>query len=64
MPKIDIAKLPVHDSTDYPEPFRGVVAGCARRRLGDAARVDIARQLSPDSIARTIANLIEAGRAA
>jgi len=35
-----------------------------RRRLGDAARVDIARRLSPDSIARTIANLIEAGRAA
>lgn len=34
-----------------------------RRRLGDAARADIARQLSPRSIARTIADLIEAGKA-
>ena len=40
MPKIDIAKLPVYDGTDYPEPFRRVVAGRTRRRLGDAAGLD------------------------
>ena len=35
-----------------------------RGRLGDAARADIARQLSPQSVARTVANLITAGEAA
>ena len=40
MPKIDIAKLPVYDGTDYPAPFRKVVAGRARRRLGLAAGLD------------------------
>ncbi len=37
MPKIDIAKLRVYDGTDYPEPFRKVVAGRSRKRLGAAA---------------------------
>jgi len=40
MPKIDIAKLQVYDGTDYPAPFRKVVAGRARRRLGLAAGLD------------------------
>ncbi len=35
-----------------------------RQRLGDAARADIARQLSPESVARTVAKLITAGEAA
>jgi uncharacterized cupin superfamily protein len=40
MPKIDIARLRVYDGTDYPEPFRKVVAGRSRKRLGDAAGLD------------------------
>jgi len=40
MPKIDIAKLPVYDGSDYPEPFRKAVAGRARKRLGNAAGLD------------------------
>ncbi|MBX6424568.1 MAG: cupin domain-containing protein [Variibacter sp.] len=36
MPKIDIANLPVQTGTNYPEPFRKVVAGRERKRLGDA----------------------------
>jgi len=40
MPKIDIAGLRVYDGTDYPEPFRKVVAGRARKRLGAAAGLD------------------------
>jgi uncharacterized cupin superfamily protein len=40
MPKIDIAKLRVYDGTDYPEPFRKVVAGRARKRLAAAAGLD------------------------
>jgi uncharacterized cupin superfamily protein len=40
MPKIDIAKLRVYDGTDYPAPFRKVVAGRARKRLGLAAGLD------------------------
>ncbi|HXD14491.1 MAG TPA: cupin domain-containing protein [Xanthobacteraceae bacterium] len=40
MPKIDIARLRVYDGTDYPEPFRKVVAGRARKRLGLAAGLD------------------------
>jgi glycosyltransferase involved in cell wall biosynthesis len=35
-----------------------------RRHLGEAARTDIARQLSPATIAQKIATLVEAGRAA
>jgi glycosyltransferase involved in cell wall biosynthesis len=35
-----------------------------RRRLGDNARADIARQLSPESFARTVTNLLETGKAA
>jgi len=35
-----------------------------RLRLGDAARADIARQLSPESFARTVADLIAAEKAA
>jgi glycosyltransferase involved in cell wall biosynthesis len=35
-----------------------------RQRIGNAARADISRQLSPETVARTIANLIEAGKAA
>jgi len=35
-----------------------------RQHLGDAARADIARQLSPESFARTVAELITAGAAA
>jgi uncharacterized cupin superfamily protein len=40
MPKIDIAKLRVYDGSDYPEPFRKVVAGRSRKRLGDAPGLD------------------------
>jgi uncharacterized cupin superfamily protein len=36
MPRIDIAALPTDSRTIYPEPFRQVVAGRVRRRLGDA----------------------------
>jgi len=35
-----------------------------RRKLGEAARADIARQLSPATIAQRIATLVEAGKAA
>jgi len=35
-----------------------------RQRLGNTARADITRQLSPDAIARTVADLITAGEAA
>jgi len=37
MPKIDIAKLPPDNRTNYPEPFRRAVEGRWRKRLGDAA---------------------------
>jgi uncharacterized cupin superfamily protein len=40
MPKIDIAKLPVDVISTYPEPFNRVVAGRARKRLGNAAGLD------------------------
>jgi uncharacterized cupin superfamily protein len=40
MPRIDIASLPVDDGTNYPEPFRGVVRGRGRKRLGVAAGLD------------------------
>jgi glycosyltransferase involved in cell wall biosynthesis len=35
-----------------------------RQRLGETARADIARQLAPETVARTVANLIEAGKKA
>jgi uncharacterized cupin superfamily protein len=36
MPKIDLAALATESITNYPQPFRQVVAGRERRRLGDA----------------------------
>lgn len=36
MPKIDIAEIPLDSSTNYPEPFRQMVLGRARKRLGNA----------------------------
>jgi uncharacterized cupin superfamily protein len=40
MPKIDIAKIPIDASSNYPEPLRRVVAGRERKRLGNAAGLD------------------------
>jgi uncharacterized cupin superfamily protein len=40
MPKIDIAKLPVESRSTYPEPFKHVVEGRSRKRLGNAAGLD------------------------
>jgi uncharacterized cupin superfamily protein len=40
MPKIDIASVKVEISTGYPEPYRSVVAGRARQRLGNAVGLD------------------------
>jgi uncharacterized cupin superfamily protein len=37
MPKIDVAKVRVRATTNYPAPFAARVAGRERRRLGDAA---------------------------
>jgi uncharacterized cupin superfamily protein len=37
MPKIDIDSLDIVASTSYPEPFRKVVEGRSRKRLGNAA---------------------------
>ncbi len=37
MPKIDIDKIPLDASTNYPPPFNKAVAGRARQRLGNAA---------------------------
>jgi len=36
MPKIDIAASEEQNNTGYPEPFRALVAGRFRKRLGDA----------------------------
>ena len=36
MPKIDIAALPETNTTSYPAPFRDLVKGRFRKRLGDA----------------------------
>ena len=36
MPKIDIPSLPAATGTNYPEPYRKVVEGRARIRLGNA----------------------------
>jgi|SRR5215472_9730274 len=40
MPKIDIANLKVEIATGYPDPYRAVVAGRSRKRLGDAVGLD------------------------
>jgi uncharacterized cupin superfamily protein len=40
LPKIDIAILKVEVSTGYPDPFRQVVAGRERKRLGNAVGLD------------------------
>jgi uncharacterized cupin superfamily protein len=40
MPKIDIADLKLDNTTNYPEPFRQVVLGRWRKRLGDAVGLD------------------------
>jgi uncharacterized cupin superfamily protein len=40
MPKIDIAKVKVEVATGYPEPYRAVVAGRLRQRLGNAVGLD------------------------
>jgi uncharacterized cupin superfamily protein len=37
MPKIDIPSLEVDTTKPYPEPFRAVLDGRARKRLGNAA---------------------------
>ncbi|HZQ13732.1 MAG TPA: cupin domain-containing protein [Pseudolabrys sp.] len=37
MPKIDIDKIPLDASTNYPKPFDAAVKGRARKRLGRAA---------------------------
>jgi len=37
MPKIDIDSVKIVASTGYPEPFRKVVEGRSRKRLGNAA---------------------------
>ena len=40
MPKIDIAALKTDSHTGYPEPFRQVVLGRSRKRLGNAVGLD------------------------
>jgi uncharacterized cupin superfamily protein len=40
MPKVDIEKLQVDTSTGYPQPYRDMVAGRSRRRLGNAVGLD------------------------
>src|SRR6267154_4707914 len=40
MPKIDIASVKVEVSTGYPEPYRSVVAGRLRQRLGNVVGLD------------------------
>jgi uncharacterized cupin superfamily protein len=40
MPRIDIANLPIDDGSTYPEPFKHVVMGRGRKRLGVAASLD------------------------
>jgi uncharacterized cupin superfamily protein len=39
MPKIDIAAVPDIAATGYPPPYRQVVDGRSRKRLGDAGRL-------------------------
>jgi uncharacterized cupin superfamily protein len=40
MPKIDIANVKVEASTGYPEPYRSLVAGRSRQRLGNVVGLD------------------------
>jgi uncharacterized cupin superfamily protein len=40
MPKIDIDKIPVDSSTNYPKPFDKVVVGRSRKRLARTAGLD------------------------
>src|SRR5258708_13298382 len=40
MPKIDIASVQVEVATGYPEPYRSVVAGRLRQRLGNVVGLD------------------------
>jgi uncharacterized cupin superfamily protein len=40
MPKIDIPNVPVDTTKPYPEPFRQVLEGRARKRLGNAVGLD------------------------
>ena len=40
MPKIDIANVKVEISTGYPEPYRSLVAGRSRQRLGNVVGLD------------------------
>ena len=40
MPKIDIDGLKTDSHTGYPEPFRQIVLGRVRKRLGNAAGLD------------------------
>jgi uncharacterized cupin superfamily protein len=40
MPKIDVASVKVEAATGYPEPFRAVVAGRSRQRLGNVVGLD------------------------
>ena len=40
MPKIDIDKIPVDSSTNYPKPFDEAVKGRSRKRLARAAGLD------------------------
>jgi uncharacterized cupin superfamily protein len=40
MPKIDIAALKIDSFTGYPEPFRQIMLGRSRKRLGNAVGLD------------------------
>jgi uncharacterized cupin superfamily protein len=40
MPKIDIAKVPLDTTTNYPPPFNKAVEGRSRKRLARAAGLD------------------------
>jgi uncharacterized cupin superfamily protein len=40
MPKIDIANLTTDSKSTYPEPFRQIVLGRVRKRLGNAVGLD------------------------
>jgi uncharacterized cupin superfamily protein len=40
MPKIDIDSLKTDSNTGYPEPYRQIVLGRIRKRLGNAAGLD------------------------
>jgi len=56
MPKIDIAKLPLDQSTNYPPPFNRAVQGRARKRLGRAAGLtQFGQHLHPESGSRLFA---------